>query len=84
MLEDNIESDWCFDIDTATAKGNREIAQYRWFIDQRLVAETDQPHYLWDLRGEHPGQHWITVHAVDGGFNRAATQIPVRIAATEP
>ena len=68
----------------ATAKGNREIAQYRWFIDHRLVAETDQPHYLWDLRGEHPGQHWITVHAVDGSFNRAATQISVRIAATEP
>ena len=66
----------------AIAKENREIALYRWFIDNRLVAETDQPHYLWDVRGEHPGRHWITVHAVDGSFNRAATQIPVRIAAT--
>ena len=64
----------------ATAKSNREIALYRWFIDNRLVAETDRPAYVWDLRGEHPGQHWITVHAVDNGFHRSATQIPVRVA----
>ena len=64
----------------ATAKSNREISVYRWFIDNRLVAETDQPDYLWDLRGEHPGRHWITVHAVDSGFHRSAIQIPVRVA----
>ena len=64
----------------ATAKENREIALYQWFIDHRLVAETDQRNYLWDLRGEHPGQHWIISHAINGSFNRAATQIPVGIA----
>ena len=63
----------------ATAKSSREIAVYRWFIDNRLVAETDQPDFVWDLRGEHAGQHWITVHAVDSGFHRSATQIPVRV-----
>lgn len=64
----------------ATPQGGRTIAQYRWFIDNRLVAETTGPEYLWDLRGESPGRHFVTVHAVDSGFNRAAAQIPVRVA----
>lgn len=63
----------------AEAKGNRQIVRYRWFIDNRLVAETKQPQYVWDLRGEQPGQHFVTVHVVDNAWNRAATQIPLRI-----
>jgi len=62
----------------ATPKGDRRIARYRWFVDARLVAETAEPRYVWDLRGEAPGRHFITVHAVDSGFNRAAAQIPVQ------
>ena len=63
----------------ATAKADRQVTVYRWFVDNRLVAETDNPDYVWDLRGERSGHHWITVHAVDDGFNRAATQIPVYV-----
>ena len=63
----------------AKAKGRRKIRRYRWFIDNRLVAETKTPRYLWDTRGERTGHHFITVHAVDSGWNRAATQIPVRV-----
>ena len=64
----------------ATAKADRTVARYRWFIDNRLVAETSDPSYVWDLRGERPGQHFVTVHAVDSAFNRAASQILVDVA----
>ena len=64
----------------AKPKSDRQVVRYRWFIDNRLVAETNGPRYLWDTRGERPGHHYITVHAVDDAWNRAATQIPVRVA----
>ncbi len=64
----------------AQAKGERTVRQYRWFIDNRLVAETEQPSYVWDLRGEANGYHFITVHAVDSAYNRAAAQVLVTIA----
>lgn len=57
----------------------KNFTGYRWFIDNRLVAETEQPRYLWDTRGERTGPHFITVHAVDDAWNRSATQIPVRV-----
>lgn len=63
----------------ATPREGRTIARYRWFIDSRLVAETSEPRYTWDLRGEHDGRHLVTVHAVDSGFDRGACQIPVRV-----
>ena len=63
----------------ATAKGGRSIARYRWFIDNRLVAETKEPEYLWAVDDEINGYHFITVHAVDSGFNRAAAQILVTV-----
>jgi hypothetical protein len=62
----------------AQPKGERKVVKYRWFIDHRLVAETETPHYIWDIRGEAPGSHFITVHAIDDGWNRAAAQILVR------
>ncbi len=65
---------------TATAQGDRSVDKYRWFIDNRLVAETAQPTYLWDLRGEATGYHFLTVHAVDSGYNRAAAQTLVKVA----
>ena len=52
--------------------------------DNRLVAETKQPRYLWDTRGERTGHHFITVHAVDDAWNRAATRIPVQLERTSP
>ncbi len=63
----------------ATAKGDRKIARYRWFIDNRLVAESAEPKYVWDIRGESVGRHFVTVHAVDSGFNRAAAQVVVNV-----
>ena len=64
----------------ATPKDKRKITGYRWFIDNRLVATTKTPEYTWDLRGDHPGHHTVTVHAIDNGWNRAASQIAVRVA----
>ena len=64
----------------ATPKDTRKITRYQWFIDNRLVARTTTPSYTWDLRGEYPGPHVITVHAIDNAWNRAASQITVRIA----
>lgn len=61
----------------AQPKGERKVEKYRWFIDHRLVAETSTPHYVWDIRGESPGSHFVTVHAIDDGWNRAAAQILV-------
>jgi len=63
----------------ATPKDDRTVSRYRWFIDNRLVAETAEPRYVWDIRGETPGRHFVTVHAVDSGYNRAAAQIPVQV-----
>ena len=64
----------------ATPKDKRKITGYRWFIDNRLVATTKTPEYTWDLRGDHSGHHTVTVHAIDNGWNRAASQIAVRVA----
>ncbi len=63
----------------ATPKENRTIREYKWFIDNRLVAITNQPQYIWDLRGETNGYHFVTVHAVDDAYNRAASQIMVNV-----
>ena len=63
----------------ATGKEGRQVTQYRWFIDNRLVAQTDRPAYVWDLRGELPGYHFVTVHATDSGWNRAAAQVLVAV-----
>jgi len=54
------------------------VVTYRWFIDNRLVSETESPQYVWDLRGEAVGRHYVTVHAIDDGWNRSAAQILVR------
>lgn len=62
----------------AKSKDEHTISHFRWFIDNRLIAETETPCYVWDLRGENPGHHILTVHAIDNAFNRAATQIRVR------
>jgi hypothetical protein len=63
----------------AKAQEDRQVVRYRWFIDNRLVAETEQPQYVWDLRGERSGSHFVTVHAVDNAFHRAAAQILVNV-----
>ncbi|HAY83280.1 MAG TPA: hypothetical protein DCY79_26025 [Planctomycetaceae bacterium] len=68
----------------AKAKSDRKVVRYRWFIDHRLVAETNRPRYLWDTRGERTGHPFITVHAVDDAWNRAATQIPVQLKQLSP
>jgi hypothetical protein len=61
----------------ATPKDNRTILKYRWFVDNRLVAETTAPEYIWDVRGESAGMHILTAHAIDSRYNRSAAQIPV-------
>lgn len=63
----------------AEAKPGRKVTRYRWFVDNRLVAETRRSRYLWDARGERVGRHVLTVHAVDDAWNRTASQIPVRV-----
>jgi hypothetical protein len=64
----------------ATGKDARPVVRYRWFIDQRLMAESSTPTWVWDLRGEVNGPHVATVHAVDAAWNRAAAQMPVTVA----
>ena len=66
----------------AVPKPDRKVVTYRWFIDNRLVAETNQPRYVWDTRGERLGHHFITVHAVDDAWNRASAQTPVQLERT--
>jgi membrane carboxypeptidase/penicillin-binding protein PbpC len=63
----------------AEGRDGRAIRKYRWFIDNRLVAETDEPTYKWDITAEWPGRHMLTVHAIDEDWNRAAAQVPVKI-----
>lgn len=64
----------------AQGQDERAIRHYRWFVDNRLVAETDKPVFVWDTTREWPGRHTLTVHAIDEDWNRAASQIPVRLA----
>ena len=68
---------------TITAKANgkdgRKVVRYRWFIDNRLMAETAEPKWDWQTTDEIAGGHFITVHAVDEAFNRAASQIHVNV-----
>ena len=63
----------------ATCKNHRKMLKYRWFVDNRLIAETTGAEYLWDTRDTEAGHHVLTVHAIDDGWNRAATQIPVSL-----
>ena len=63
----------------AMCKDQRKMLKYRWFVDNRLVAETTVSEYLWDTRDTESGHHVLTVHAIDDGWNRAAAQIPVTL-----
>jgi hypothetical protein len=63
----------------AKCKGSRKIIKYRWFIDNRLMAETKKNKWYMDTRGEKAGNHLITVHAIDSRWNRAAKQIMIKI-----
>jgi hypothetical protein len=67
----------------ARGKDNRKVVRYRWFIDNRLMAETAEPTWDWQTKGEINGGHFITVHAVDEAFNRAAAQIYVNVQNTK-
>ncbi len=64
---------------SAKARGKRKVVRYRWFIDNRWVAETPKPDWIWDLRGEEAGTHVVSVHAIDDSWNRAASQVSVRV-----
>lgn len=61
----------------ARAKDGRKIAEYKGFIDNRLVYVGSQPSFTWDFAGCTPGPHIITVHAIDNGWNRTAAQISI-------
>lgn len=61
----------------ASAREGRSVAEYRGFIDNRLVYDGSNPAFTWDFSGESPGPHTITMQAYDSGWNRAATQIDV-------
>jgi hypothetical protein len=63
----------------ATGKDGRKVVRYRWFVDNRLMAETADASWTWDLRGEEAGTRFVTVHAVDEAWNRAATQVLVTV-----
>ena len=63
----------------ATPKDGRTIRQYGWFLDNRCVAVTETPVFSADLSGLDAGTHFVTVHAMDDGCNRAAAQVSVRV-----
>ncbi len=63
----------------ASGQNKRKISLYRYFIDNRLIGESAEPEFLLDCRGLENGNHTVTVHAVDSGYNRTARQIPVRL-----
>jgi hypothetical protein len=65
----------------AKSKNSAKVIRYDWFIDNRLVAKTKDNKYIWDVRGVQPGKHFITVHAIDSGWNRGAAQITVTVKA---
>jgi hypothetical protein len=61
-------------------EGHRQIREYRWFVDNRLVEKSAEPVFLWDLRDLANGLHFLTVHAIDTGWNRAAAKVSVTVA----
>jgi len=63
----------------ATPKNDTSIEQYRYFIDNRLVAESKDSSYIFDCRGIENGFHTLTVHVIDSKWNRSAAQIPIRL-----
>lgn len=65
---------------SAKGKDGREVKSYRWFVDNRWVAETNSPDLIWDIRELNPGLHFVTVHAIDSAWNRAAAQMPFHVA----
>jgi hypothetical protein len=63
----------------AWGQGGREISSYRGFIDNRLVYEGSGRMFSWDFTREAAGAHYLTVHAIDGEWNRSAAQIKVEV-----
>lgn len=61
----------------AMPKGGRKIIEYKGYIDNELVYVGKHPSFTWDFSYDAPGAHFITVHAIDSGWNRAAAQIRV-------
>ncbi len=60
-------------------KSDSNIIYYLWFVDNRLMAKTIKPQWNWNTRLELPGEHIITVQAVDSKYNRGVKQIKVRV-----
>ena len=61
----------------AEPKNGATIRKYRFFVDNRLMAESDSPEFTVKTRLFGPGRHIITVHAVDSQWNRGVAQLPV-------
>ena len=64
----------------ALPRDGRTIRRYDWFVDNRLLAQTPTEHFQLDTRLLEPGDHLLTVQAVDSGWNRSAAQLPIKVA----
>ncbi len=60
-------------------QADAKIIKYLWFVDNRLMAKTKGPQWIWNTRLELPGEHIITVQAVDSSYNRGAVQCTVTV-----
>ncbi len=60
-------------------KKAKNVKEYLWFIDNRLMGRTTSPQWNWNTRLEMPGEHIITVQAVDDNYNRGVKQISVKV-----
>ncbi len=64
----------------ALPRDGRTIRRYDWFVDNRQLAQTPTEHFQLDTRLLEPGDHLLTVQAIDSGWNRSAAQLPIKVA----
>lgn len=65
----------------AYAKGRhaRTIREYLGFIDNHLVYKGTANHFSWNFSNEKPGEHIVTVQAIDSAWNRGVKQVTVNV-----
>lgn len=61
----------------AESPDGNPIKKYRFFVDNRLMAESENPEFTVKTGLYGNGRHIITVHAIDSKWNRGVAQLPV-------
>lgn len=66
-------------VEATPGRSGRQIAYYRYFIDNVMVAESSHSVFRWDTAVDGAGSHTFAVHAVNSVHLAGAAQVDVEV-----